>query len=408
MAERQSGEVSPGVWPLALLGLAWVLLVTIVLMVMTAHNLLPDAPDKWTYDWRTYFFSTRAPAQRDDVALVLINEDSVAQYPYNVVDRGLLAELVRALNEAGAKAIGLDFVFERPTEPQKDEALIEAITTSTRPVVLAAIDKRARVATSRSLDYQEKFFRQLSVSQNGRVRVGHAFFSRVPGRLTTGDQVVRFISAPLSSSPVRESFARVLADLNGPKPKPASPYIDWLLPPSTAEDTFATFRVPEHEPNFGKGGTEKVLPSRWWASLKGKIVLVGAEFVDRDRHLTPLSVADKVPVPGVVIQAQILSQLRDARSIRELRLWEEALAVFTVAILGYALGWRAHIHRYGAATYVIGITVLAVIGVTLFALWHLIIPTTTVLFAWLAGVSGGQYSGLASRILGRLFADKEA
>src|SRR4051812_16142566 len=101
------------------LGFAWAVLVTAALVLMTKFNVLPDAPDKWSYDWRTYFFSPRAPAQRSDIALVLINEDSVADYPYNVVDRGLLADLVRALKEAGAKAIGLDFVFERQTELKK-------------------------------------------------------------------------------------------------------------------------------------------------------------------------------------------------------------------------------------------------------------------------------------------------
>lgn len=408
MVERQSSEASIGAGVRTVLGVAWAILVTIVLTTMTSHNLLPDAPDKWTYDWRTYFFSTRATTQREDIALVLINEESLADYPYNVVDRGLLAELVRALNEAGAKAIGLDFVFERPTEPQKDQALVAAIATSTRPVVLAAIDQRARVGTSRSLEYQEDFFDQLGVGKDGRVRAGHAFFSRVPAHLTTGDQVVRFISDPPSSSPSRESFARVLADLDGPRQMPASNYIDWLLPPPTAADTFATFRVPRHKPGFGRGDTEKVLPSRWRDALKDKIVLVGAEFVDRDRHLTPLSVADKTPVSGVAIQAQILAQLRDGRSIRAMPPGVEALIVFTVALLGYALGWGARIYRYRAAAYAIGIAVLAMIGIALFALWHLIIPTTTVLFAWLAGLSGGHYSGWSIRVPQRLFARKEA
>jgi len=401
MVERQGNEVSIAAGVRSVLGVAWALVVAIVLTTMTSYNLLPDAPDKWTYDWRTYFFSKRAPAQREDIALVVINEESVADYHYNVVDRGLLAELVRALNEAGAEAIGLDFVFERPTEPRKDQALIAAITASTRPVVLAAIDERARVGTSGGLEYQKELFEQLGVGKDGRIRAGHAFFSRVPGHLTTGDQVVRFISAP------RESFARVLADIDGVKPTPSSEYIDWLLPPPRG-DTFATLRVPRHKPGFGKGDTEKVLPSGWRAALKDKIVLVGAEFVDRDRHLTPLSVADKIPVSGVAIQAQILAQLRDGRSIRAMSERAEAITVFMVALLGYALGWRARIYWYRAAPYAIGIAVLAVIGVALFAFWHLIIPTTTVLFAWLAGVGGGHYSGWSLRVPRRLFARKEA
>jgi hypothetical protein len=247
------------------------------------------------------------------------------------------------------------------------------------------------------LKYQEAFFAELGVSQTGRVRAGHAFFSRLPDRLTTGDQVVRFISAPLPSQPTRESFARVLAELDGPKPQPASPYIDWLLRPSDAEDLFATLHVPEHKPVTNSRETEAVLPLSLRAALKDKIVLVGADFVDRDLHLTPLSIGDKRPVSGVTIHAQILAQLRDGRSVGELSTWAEAFAVFVVAIFGYLLGWRAQLHRYATATHVVGVVVLTLVGATVFARMHLIIPTTALFFAWLAGVIGGHYSGSVLR-----------
>ncbi|MBS0251173.1 MAG: CHASE2 domain-containing protein, partial [Proteobacteria bacterium] len=284
--------------------------------------------------------------------------------------------------------------FERPTEPPKDHALVDSIQKSTLPIVLAAIDERARVATSRSLEYQDSFFGDVGASETGRVRAGHAFFSRVPDRLTTGDQVVRFISAPLNSTPTRESFARVLAELDGEKPKPASPYIDWLLPPLNGEEIFATVRVPEHKPVAGNDSdSATVIPSYLKPLLKNKIVLVGAEFVDRDRHLTPLSVADRQAVPGVTIHAQILAQLRDGRSIGELSAWQQLLAVFALALVGYILGWRARLHQYGTATHFFSVVGLAVAGAVLFARAHLIIPTTLLFFGWLAGVIGGHYSG---------------
>jgi CHASE2 domain-containing sensor protein len=201
------------------------------------------------------------------------------------------------------------------------------------------------------------------------------------------------------SHPARESFARVLAELDGPKPQPASPYIDWLLPPSNAEDTFATVLVPEHKPLTINPETETALPLGLRSVLKDKIVLVGAAFVDRNRHLTPLSVADKLPVPGVTIHAQILAQLLDGRSVSELSTRAESVAVFILALVGYVLGWRARLHRYGTATHIFGVVVLALIGATVFDRAHLIIPTTTLLFGWLAGVIGGHYSGSVLRRL---------
>ena len=121
--------------------------------------------------------------------------------------------------EAHAKTIGLDFVFERPTEPNKDAALISAIRSSPISVVLGAIDPRAPLATRHSLDYQNDFFANVGVTRSGRVRAGHVILSRHPDLLTVGDQIVRFVSPPLNSKPIIESFARVLAEVDGPKPR---------------------------------------------------------------------------------------------------------------------------------------------------------------------------------------------
>jgi adenylate cyclase len=390
-----------------LLGLFWAVLATAVLMSLASHNLLPEAPDKFTYDWRTYFFSSRASEQRNDIALVLINEDSVSNYNYNVIDRGLVASIVKGLGESGAKAIGLDFVFERPTEPAKDAALAQEIKGSKIPVVVAAIDERARVASPRSLEFQEKYFSELGITDDGNVRAGHAFFSRLPERFTTGDQVVRFMTPRLADKPTRESFASVLADLDGPKPRPRTQFIDWKLPPANGQELFTTVRVPPHKPGTPEPATTTVIPEDMRPLLKDKIVLVGAAFFDRDQHLTPLSVATKLPVAGVTIQAQIVAQLRDGRSLADLAFWEEALGVAALTFVGYVLGWRARLHDYQKVTHVGAIIVLATIGVLLFSAAHVIIPTTTLFFGWLSGVIGGHYSGPTLRRLAAYAGERE-
>jgi CHASE2 domain-containing sensor protein len=369
--------------------------------VLAAQRLLPEGPDKWTNDWRTYFFSERAAGQRDDIAMLLINEGTMAQYPYSVVDRGLLAAIVRALGEAKARAIGLDFIFERPTEPKKDTALIRAIRSSSLPIVVGAIDQRARLSSAQSLDYQRDFFSEIGVGDAARVSAGHVFFSRRPDLLTTGDQVVRFVSRALSTEPRVDSLARVLAEVDGRKPELKSDYIDWLLPPSNAQEIFATVRIPTHKPLTDFTDTSTILPSAMRPLLKDKIVLVGAEFIDRDLHLTPLSVADKRPVSGITIHAQILAQLRDGRSLLELTLWQEAIVVFLLAGFGYFLGWKAHLQRYATATHAFSVAIIALVGCLVFAYFKIVIPTTALLSGWLAGVIGGHYSDWALRLLAR-------
>jgi CHASE2 domain-containing sensor protein len=41
------------------------------------------------------------------------------------IDRALLADLVTAIKEAGARAIGLDILFYKPTDEKKDDKLVE-------------------------------------------------------------------------------------------------------------------------------------------------------------------------------------------------------------------------------------------------------------------------------------------
>ena len=73
--------------------------------------------EHWTGDIRTALLSHRPKRQHDRIALVTINDDTMQPYTYrSPIDRRLLADLVTAIDKAGAEAIGLDFLFLKPTE----------------------------------------------------------------------------------------------------------------------------------------------------------------------------------------------------------------------------------------------------------------------------------------------------
>jgi CHASE2 domain-containing sensor protein len=110
--------------------------------------------DKVAGDWRVALGSPPAPDQRTDIAVVLITEDSLLDYDArSPIDRALLAELVRAVDQAAPRAIVFDIIFDR--RARADDTLIDAIARAKAPVVLAAIDERVRdvvwVADSRPL-----------------------------------------------------------------------------------------------------------------------------------------------------------------------------------------------------------------------------------------------------------------
>ena len=87
-------------------------------LVAASHTgLLPAAPDLFTYDWRTYLLAERAAKPSEDIAVILVDERSLTGYNYvSSIDRGLAAELVTLIDAAAPKAIGLNLIFDRPTD----------------------------------------------------------------------------------------------------------------------------------------------------------------------------------------------------------------------------------------------------------------------------------------------------
>lgn len=361
----------------------WALAVAVVLVLASWARILPTAPDQWTYDWRTYFLSDQPAAPRDDIAVVLIGENTLAQYPtISPLDRGLLAALVRGLDDAGAKAIGLDVIFERETDPARTDSLIFAIRQARAQVVLGAVDDEVSGIRPEQLDFQEQFLRR-----TGRP-AGHILIQREPTGLSISEGVVRHLPGGISGMPsLAEQMARA-AGWNGPR-EPRG-LIAWQRAPAHGGSTlFPTFTIPPHKP--GSPDAE-ILPESWRAAFNDRIVLIGGNLFDRDQHFTPFSVADGGKIPGVFIHAQMIAQWLDGRVLTEVPVATEAVAVFLLALLGFWLSWRWRIKRFDVVLSVVGAGALIVIGAILFSMYELVIPSASLFFGWLAGLWGGHYS----------------
>ncbi len=366
-----------------LAGTVWAALVTVAIMLASAWDVLPTAPDQWTYDWRTYFLSERAEQQRDDIAIVLIGEDTLAQYPnISPLDRGLLAALVRALDAAGARAIGLDVIFERETDPEKTDSLINAIRQARAPVVLGAIDGDVAKVRPEQLAYQAHFLERAGQP------VGHILIERGRGGLSISDGVVRDLPGRLSGRPgLAEQMARVGGWTGEEGP---SGLIAWQREPVRGgSGVFPAFTVPANAPG---SPDEDILPPAWRGAFKDRLVLIGGNLFDRDQHFTPFSIASGEKTPGVFIHAQVLAQWLDGRRLLETPAAAEAAAVLAVSLLGFWLSWRWRIKRHDVLISVAGVGVLIVIGAIVFAAYNLVIPSASLFFGWLAGIWGGHYS----------------
>jgi len=79
-----------------------------------------------------------AAEQDKRISIVTLTEETLIQFPYrSPVDRGFLAELLTILDEVGVKGVVFDILFDQPTEPEKDAALIAAMRAFDGPIVAA-------------------------------------------------------------------------------------------------------------------------------------------------------------------------------------------------------------------------------------------------------------------------------
>ncbi len=326
--------------------------------------------EHWTADWRTAFFSERLSTAHPKIAVVTINDATLRDLPSSPIDRGLLARIVKAIDAAGARAIGLDIYFLKKTDPDKDQALVDALRGARAQIVLGAIDERGEL---------EDFQREFQTAFLARVGRPAGYLNLRHER----DDVVRYAAAPMPGSAYPESFARLLAKTMAPADDEPARAISWLLPPKNGEETFRTIPAQDlFDPSKPDAG----------AALKDRIVLIGGDFPFRDRHRTPLSVLTGEGVPGVMIHAQIIAGLLDpGRKISELHAKAATLLLATLAVTGFALGWGLWQSTFiGFLAWSFATGILLAVDAVVFMELHLLLPFTLAFFAWFMAVTAGR------------------
>lgn len=331
-------------------------------------------PDHWTADWNIAFAhwllsDPNNPHQK--IVLIYVTNRSLDPFPYtSPVNRKLLAGLVQVADAAEAKAIGLDFVFDRETEPANDSDLIKAVKGARTRVVMGTLDSRTR-QTPAERQFQ---FNYLLAAQR---QIGHLYFDDQRAPHVIRDEVVRLVAERSSDLPSGQSFAEVLAEKEADFRRPNSRYIGW-------GSTFRAFNAEEvlsSEPDL------QVL-----TALKNKYVLIGGNFPDRDQHLTSLSVWTKQRSPGVEIHAQILAQLLDNDPVRVLPLWIEIVVLLVLAVGGVLMGrWdrSGHLRIWVELS---SVAAIILVSVVVFVALRINMPLMHMLVVWLTSLTVGHFS----------------
>ena len=208
-----------------LVATAWVAAGAIgfVLTFLLIH--IPEGPAHWSADLLMTYVPRAPTQQRTDIALIYVTEETLAPYPYVApIDRGFLADLVRAVDQADVKAIGLDFVFDRETEAAKDDDLVAAIRNAAHPVVLGGLDHRSPMSEA-TRTYQHSFFERVDRAPGHSAKIGHLYFDQHRNPFIISDHVVRSIAPADGEYP--KSFAEMLAGADGQPRTVPSAYISW-------------------------------------------------------------------------------------------------------------------------------------------------------------------------------------
>jgi CHASE2 domain-containing sensor protein len=332
---------------------------------------LPHGPEHWSADLRTALLSDRLSGQQPRIAIVQVDEPTLSASKYLApVDRSVLAAILRKLVEADVKGIGLDFVFDRRTEDDKDKELLQVIKDAPVPIVLGVLDERSRLSP------EGEAFQSAFLAAANRP-TGHLYYGEHRNPAVISDQVIREMADP-HEYPERQSLAEVLARVGGTYRAPASRLISWLRPPQDGRETFLTLSGNDV---IGRGLSEP-LPLK--EILGGKIVVVGGNFVDRDQHLTPFSVLNGDWYPGLFVHAQILAQLSDPERRRIFTPgWPGWLTLVALAAVGgFMAGVSPRLSARRPWVEVVAVLGFIVTSIATFWFGGFVFPFVAVMLGW--------------------------
>jgi adenylate cyclase len=278
------------------------------------------------YDLRTYTF-TDAVEPDDRILLVVYDDKTLMEArKRSPLDRGLLAKALRNLDGLGAKAIGIDILFDQPQD--EDDELIATLRAMKTPVSIAFAEMTVNkddIGWDQQ-QYLKQFLARLDGSRAhpasitldnayGVTRVWPKIHSQLPPALTRA--MLTAAGEGAKSLPGYEGairYRRALYDN-----------------PTDKQPIYTSFPIG----NFA----DPELASAFAGAVAGRYVLIGGDIVDYDRVETPLTAftGDTRP-PGIQIHAEMIAQMLDGAALPRPGSWvfwlQGLLVVLAAALTG--------------------------------------------------------------------------
>jgi adenylate cyclase len=342
------------------------------------------------YDWRTYAFAEQAGQDERILLVVYTDQTLINARKRSPLDRRLLAGALRNLDAMGAKAIGIDILFDQPQD--EDEELIAALRAMETPVAVAFAETSVNVDDI--VFEQQEFLRGfLSRLDGSRARPASIALDNSFG-------VTRVWPKDYPGLPPVLGRAMLIAAGEGDKAMPGyDGAIRYRLPADATTPVYTALPIDTL--------ADPEIAAAMAPAVAGRYVLIGGDIVDYDRVETPISAftGDMRPA-GIAVHAEMIAQMLDgARLPRPLpiTLWALAFAVVVSAALTALLelrGWRLYLVLAVQAVLLVGLPfLLHAQGIDTYGL-----PAAGWLLSWIVAFTAVTSSARASTAVQRQFA----
>jgi signal transduction histidine kinase/CHASE2 domain-containing sensor protein len=259
-----------------------------------------------------FFFRLRRPqSASSQVALVLIDDATLAQHGRWPWPRTELANLIQAVSAQQPKAVGMDILLPEAEDEENDSALTRAIQSAPNMVLAAKIS---------SSPTGKLWMDPLPRFAQAAKGVGHV------QAIIDFDGICRSIpTQEPTAEGLRPAFALKLASLVQPNvaavqniSETNAPGIERLAaPPPLLIDYRPQFEPGQANPSFVVVSAADLLAGKRAEQLAGKVVLIGFGAIDiSDRLITPVS--NQLPMPGVEINANVADMALTGRVLSQI------------------------------------------------------------------------------------------
>lgn len=276
------------------------------------------------YDLRAYIGAPEV-AQDGRIQIVAYTDQTlIAARKRSPLDRGLLSRALKRLDGMGAKAIGIDILFDQPQG--EDDELVETLRSMKTPVFVAY----AHIAGgANDIVYEQQQFLDRFVE---RLKGSKARPASVP--LDYSDGVTRSWPRSNADDPPLLAMAMVAASGNTSAEQFAGykGAIRFRRPALRDTPVFFTLPIDLFADPALTAGPE--LANTLSGQIAGRYVLIGGDIVDFDRFETPITATTDQVEPGLLIHAAMIAQMLDRARMPAIAGWQLWLVAGLVVCMG--------------------------------------------------------------------------